>query len=95
MKKKVIARLFIKKDSFNVFKKYADELIQKSKNEPGCLVYHLLQDVFKEDEFVFIEEYKNGDALDAHFKSLYLNRFINDIQALQSKEMIVEIINLS
>jgi len=92
MKKKIIARVFIKKDAIEVFKKLAIELVQKSRNETDCLQYNLFQDVLDSEEFVFIEEYSNQDALDFHFKSDYLNAFVKDIQSLQLKDMIIEII---
>jgi quinol monooxygenase YgiN len=92
MKKKIIARVFIKKNAIEVFKKLAIELVQKSRNETDCLQYNLFQDVLDSEEFVFIEEYSNQDALDFHFKSDYLNAFVKDIQSLQLKDMIIEII---
>jgi quinol monooxygenase YgiN len=92
MKKKIIARVFIKKNAIEVFKKLAIELVQRSRNETDCLQYNLFQDVLDSEEFVFIEEYSNQDALDFHFKSDYLNAFVKDIQSLQLKDMIIEII---
>jgi Uncharacterized conserved protein len=92
MNKKVIAHLFIRKSAIEVFEKLAIELIQQSREEEDCLTYNLYQDILNAEEFVFIEEYRDQNALDFHFKTAYLNTFINEIKDFQSKEMIVQII---
>jgi quinol monooxygenase YgiN len=72
MKKRVIARIFIKNESIEAFKKQADVIIQKTRSEKGCLFYSLFEDVSRSGEFLFYEEYADQAALDIHFKSEYL-----------------------
>ena len=92
MKKKVIARLFIKNESIESFKKQADEIIQKTRKEKGCLFYSLFQDVTITGEFLFYEEYASQEALDIHSNSEYLKIFRTSISNMQSKEKVVDII---
>ena len=92
MKKIVIARIFIKNECIEAFKKKTAGLIQKTRKEKGCLFYGLFQDVSSPGEFLFYEEYANQDAMETHFKSEYLETFRISINSMQSKEKVVEII---
>ena len=92
MKKKVIARLFIKNESIESFKKQAVEIIQKTRKEKGCLFYSLFQDVSSPGEFLFYEEYASQDALDIHSNSEHLKTFRTIVSNMQSKEKVVDII---
>jgi quinol monooxygenase YgiN len=92
MKKKVIARLFIKNESIESFKKQAAVIIQKTRKEKGCLFYSLFQDVSSPGEFLFYEEYAGQEALDIHSNSEYLKTFRTIVSNMQSKEKVVDII---
>ena len=92
MKKKVIARLFIKNESIESFKKQAAVIIQKTRKEKGCLFYSLFQDVSSPGEFLFYEEYASQEALDIHSNSEYLKTFRTIVSNMQSKEKVVKII---
>ena len=74
------------------FKKQANVIIQKTRNEKGCLFYSLFEDVSRPGEFLFYEEYADQAALDIHFKSEYLKIFRTKIHDLCSKDAIVDVI---
>ncbi|MDH3261975.1 MAG: antibiotic biosynthesis monooxygenase [Acidimicrobiia bacterium] len=44
-------------------------LIDPTRAEPGNISYELLASLDDERNFTFVEEYQDGDALDAHMKS--------------------------
>ncbi|MBF0522259.1 MAG: antibiotic biosynthesis monooxygenase [Candidatus Omnitrophica bacterium] len=92
MKKKVIARIYIKKEFVEMFKKFAGEIIQKTRKEKGCLLYSLFQDVSRPQDFLFYEEYADQEALDIHFNSKYLSNFRAKTKDLLAKETVVEVI---
>ena len=92
MKKRVIARFYIKKESIEIFKKEAEKIIKKTRNEKGCLFYSLFQDVSSPGEFLFYEEYASQDALDIHSNSEHLKTFRTIVSNMQSKEKVVDII---
>ena len=94
MKKYVTAKLFIKPQFKNDFKKEAANLITKTRKESGCISYNLFQDVASEDEFLFFEKYINQEALDYHCSLDYLKNFVTTIKDWQSKEMIVEVLDI-
>ena len=92
MEKKIIARVFVKSECIDLFKKETVALIQKTRSEVGCISYNLFQDVSIPGNFVFVEEYKNQGAVDFHLNSEYLKTFVEKAANYFSKEIIVEVI---
>jgi quinol monooxygenase YgiN len=72
---KIIAKLSVKPDRVKDFTEAAKDIIAKSNAEEGCLYYQLFQDPYDNSKFVFVEEYKNQAAVDAHFASDYFKAF--------------------
>jgi len=71
----IIAKLKVKADKIKAFTEAAKEMIEKSNKETGCISYQLYQDPYDNTRFVFVEEYKNQAAVDAHFASDYFKAF--------------------
>ena len=71
----IIAKLSVKPEKVKAFTEAAREIIEKSKKEPGCKSYQLYQDPYDNSKFVFVEEYKNQAAVDAHFAADYFKAF--------------------
>jgi quinol monooxygenase YgiN len=71
----IIARLTIKPEKAKDFIEAAKDIIAKSNAEEGCTYYQLFQDPYDNSKFVFVEEYKNQAAVDAHFAADYFNAF--------------------
>lgn len=71
----IVARLSIKPDKITNFTDTAKEMIEKSNKESGCTSYQLYQDPYTNTKFVFVEEYKNQAAVDAHFATDYFAAF--------------------
>ena len=90
----IIAKLTVKPDKVKAFTDAAREIIEKSNKEPGCKSYQLYQDPYDNTKFVFVEEYKNQAAVDAHFASDYFKVFgpkISDLVAEPAKIKIVTV----
>jgi quinol monooxygenase YgiN len=71
----IVAKLTVKPDKVKAFAEAAKEIIEKSNKEAGCKSYQLYQDPYDNTKFVFVEEYKNQAAIDAHFASNYFKNF--------------------
>jgi quinol monooxygenase YgiN len=52
-----------------------------SRSEPGCISYRLYEDTEIENEFVFVEEWENGEALKQHFTTAHVGEFMQAIPA--------------
>jgi quinol monooxygenase YgiN len=44
------------------------EHVHRSRSEPGCLLHSVHEDVEVPDRFVFLEQWVDRPALDAHFR---------------------------
>jgi quinol monooxygenase YgiN len=90
----IVAKLKVKPDKVKEFTEAAKEIIEKSNKEAGCKSYQLYQDPYDNSRFVFVEEYKNQAAVDAHFASDYFKAFgpkIGDLVAEPARIKIVTV----
>ena len=90
----IVAKLKVKPEKVKAFTEAAKEMIEKSNKEAGCKSYQLYQDTYNNTSFVFVEEYKNQAAVDAHFASDYFKAFgpkIGDLVAEPAKIKIVTV----
>lgn len=71
----IIAKLSVKPEKAKDFTEAAKEIIENSNKESGCTFYQLFQDPYDNSKFVFVEEYKNQAAVDAHFAADYFKAF--------------------
>jgi len=90
----IVAKLKVKPEKVKAFTEAAKEIIEKSNKEAGCKSYQLYQDPYDNTRFVFVEEYKNQAAVDAHFASDYFKAFgpkIGDLVAEPAKIKIITV----
>lgn len=76
----IIARISTKPEKTAEFIDAAKQMIEKSNAESGCTFYQLYQDPYDPSNLVFVEEYKNQAAVDAHFATDYFEAFGAEIQ---------------
>ncbi len=71
---KIVARLKVKTDKVDEFKKTAEELVKKSSEEEGNVFYSLNQDPQDAQKFAFIECWKDEEAMKIHGASEHFTR---------------------
>lgn len=71
----IIANLVIKPEKVKDFTDAAKEIIELSNKEAGCRFYQLYQNPYDNTKFVFVEEYINQAAVDAHFATDHFKAF--------------------
>ena len=91
----IIAKLTVKAEKVKAFTEAAKEIIEKSNKEPGCKSYQLYQDPYDNTKFVFVEEYKNQAAVDAHFAADYFKAFGPKIADMVQEPAKIKIISVS
>ncbi len=57
----------------------AQAVARASREEPGCVSYRFYEDTEKPDEFVFVEEWADQQALDRHFATDHISAFMRSI----------------
>ncbi|WP_164914149.1 putative quinol monooxygenase [Aquimarina sediminis] len=90
MKKTVIARLSVQKESIEQFLAKAKIMVQNSNKEEGCLTYRLFQEVDSSADFIFYEEYINKEAVDKHNSSDHFKEFLTFASSILTKEPVIE-----
>ncbi|OCW56487.1 putative quinol monooxygenase [Hoeflea olei] len=83
---KVIAQDFIKPESIAVVLPLYRELVDKTRQEELCIAYDLFIDQKDPGHFIFIEEWPDRAALDAHCASEHFTRLVPLINAHQRQD---------
>jgi quinol monooxygenase YgiN len=55
------------------------EVAAASRGEAGCISYRLYEDTEIANEFVFVEEWESGEALQRHFATAHIAEFMRAI----------------
>ncbi len=90
---KVVARLTIKKDKIEDFKKAAQDLIKKSNAEEANIFYTFNQRADDEQKFAFIECWRDSDALKAHEATEHFTKTFPILAEMSEASEPVEIYN--
>jgi quinol monooxygenase YgiN len=59
----------------------AQAVARASREEEGCIGYRFYEDTEQPDHFVFVEEWADQGALDRHFATAHIARFMSAIPA--------------
>lgn len=76
---KLIADNFIKEECLDTVAPLFAELVETTKKESGCIAYDLYVNENDHTHFVFVEEWTNREALDAHMASEHFTRLVPQI----------------
>ena len=92
---KIVARLTVKADKIDEFKKIAEELVGKSSAEEGNIFYTLNQNAQDEQKFSFIECWKDDEAMNVHKTSEHFTRIFPILSGMAEgsgpNEMYIEV----
>jgi quinol monooxygenase YgiN len=77
----VVGRVQTDPDKRDALVRIGQTVAAASREETGCLSYRLYEDTEREDEFVFVEEWESGEALQRHFATSHVKDFMQAISA--------------
>ncbi|OJU44952.1 MAG: antibiotic biosynthesis monooxygenase [Alphaproteobacteria bacterium 65-37] len=83
---KVIAQDFIDPASVETVLPLYKELVEKTRQEERCISYDLFVDQKDPGHFVFVEEWPDRAALDAHCRTEHFTRLVPLINKHQRQE---------
>src|SRR6185295_10251126 len=69
----------------------ADAHVAKSRAEPGCVSYHVCEDVMAPGAFVFVEKWRDQEAVAAHFAKDYSHYLVQEMRRLATNDPQIEI----
>ncbi len=73
---KIVAKSIVKDGKKVEYINLAKELVEKSRQEEGCISYCLFQDIRDDSIFTFIEEWRDQEAIDLHNSSEHFKRIV-------------------
>lgn len=73
---KIVAKSVLKDGQKDTYLQLTKELIEKSRQETGCISYHLFQDINDASVLTFIEEWQDKKAIDLHNTSEHFTRIV-------------------
>lgn len=83
---KVIAEDFILPEHLDTVRPWYAELVEKTRQEPLCIAYDLFVDQKAPGHFIFVEQWPDRAALDAHCQTEHFTRLVPQINAFQRRE---------
>lgn len=73
---KIVAKSVIKDDKIEIFIQLTKELIEKSRQEQGCISYALFQDINNPCIVSFVEDWQDQEAINLHNNSEHFKRIV-------------------
>lgn len=68
----VIADIWIRPESHEVFFAAARDMLAATRSEDGCIRYDLVQNIEDSEHLTFVEEWESREHLSAHFETAHM-----------------------
>lgn len=81
----IIAKAEVAPENIEAFRELAKKQVEDSLKEPGCLGYECHELAGSSGDFIFIEKWRDREALSIHFKKDYSLDFIKKARAMTRK----------
>jgi quinol monooxygenase YgiN len=78
----ITGRVVIRGEDREAFLKSAITQVNNSRAEEGCLFYSCNEDVMAPNAFLFVEHWKDPEAVKIHFGKDYCGAFMRDMKRL-------------
>lgn len=90
----IIAKGTFKSECVETFLRLAQEMVLKTRQEPGCTSYQLCQDVSNSNAFAFVETWLDLAAIEEHNHSPHFISIVPLFADLLTEPMKVELYNI-
>ena len=87
----VTAQNFISEENIPKFLEMVKELIEKTKQEKGCIEYKLYREKHNPEIFCLIEKWETAHDLKVHFLSEHFMRIVPEIDKIKIAKDVVNI----
>jgi quinol monooxygenase YgiN len=88
----VIATTYVDKNQMDEFMVLVTELVDKSRQEDGCIKYDLFKDKETDNTFFFMEKWESKKHLDNHFNTEHFKRIVGELKKVTIKEGSVSLV---
>ncbi|GAK24410.1 hypothetical protein JCM19052_5071 [Vibrio sp. JCM 19052] len=80
------AAFHAKPDCVSQLKQALEAMLEPTRNETGCVRYHLFQDKNDPSQFLFQEQFADQAAFDEHCKTVHFQTLLSEIDGLLASE---------
>lgn len=87
----ITAKLTAKPECKDPLMALARDLVNHSREEQGCISYTMYTETMQENKLLFLEEWRDRQAIDQHFETPHFKTFVAGIGDLISDEPIISI----
>jgi quinol monooxygenase YgiN len=84
----VVAKIVAKKESVEDLQRELLKIIEPTRKEDGCIDYNLHQDNDNPAVFIFYENWKSAEALEAHMNTAHFKGLVAAVGGI-TEEMVV------
>ncbi|WP_411680815.1 putative quinol monooxygenase [Clostridium thailandense] len=90
---KVVAKSYVMEGKFEEYMNLCKELVEKTREEEGCIKYEVYQDEKCSTILTIIEEWESREALDKHMVSEHFKRIVPILGKFRAKQSDVNVYN--
>jgi quinol monooxygenase YgiN len=84
---RVVAHLQARPDTADQLREALAALVVPTRQEAGCISYEMLEDIEDRTKFTFVEEWRDGEALEAHFETEHIQAAISRFPDLLAADL--------
>jgi quinol monooxygenase YgiN len=89
----ITGSVVVRPDALDEALRLAVEHVHRSRSEPGCLTHAVHQDLENPNKLVFVEEWKDLDAVRTHFGVPESGTFVEAISALATEPPTLDVMS--
>ncbi|MBV7272929.1 antibiotic biosynthesis monooxygenase [Clostridiaceae bacterium UIB06] len=90
---KVVAKSYVMEGKFEEYMNLCKKLVEKTREEEGCIKYEVYQDEKCSTVLTIIEEWESREALDKHMVSEHFKRIVPILGKFRAKQSDVNVYN--
>jgi quinol monooxygenase YgiN len=91
----ILAKGVVRPDKRDEFIAAARAQIVETRKEPGCIAYDFYESQTEPNTFVFNERWKSREAIDAHFQTEHIRKFMAALPACVAEPPVIELVEVS
>ena len=91
----ILAKGVVRPDRREAFIAAAREQIVETRKEPGCISYDFFESQTEPNTFVFNERWKSQEAVDAHFQTDHIKKFMSVVPTCVAEPLVIEVVEVA
>ncbi|MDE2365042.1 MAG: antibiotic biosynthesis monooxygenase [Hyphomicrobiales bacterium] len=91
----ILAKGVVRPDKRDAFIAAAREQIVETRKEAGCIAYDFYESQTEPNTFVFNERWKSKEAIDAHFQTAHIRKFMSVLPTCVAEPPVIELVEVA